>query len=156
MSTTLDVPTIRRGLADLVEKAVATYAQALIAALIGSSFFESLDWSVAQAAAIATIPAGITVIVNAVNGAVEPSDWPYQVRAVMRVVRTGAAAFLGYLIAVPVFTLDKSMWVAAGAAGSTALLAAIKAELARLIGSPASPAVLPASFDQPPPAVPDH
>lgn len=149
MTTTPDVPTIARGLADLVEKAVMTYLQALIAALVGSTFFESLDWSLAQAAAIATIPAGITVIANAVNGAVEPSDWPYAVRAAMRIIRTGAAAFLGYLIAVPMFSLERSMWVAAGAAGSTALLAAVKAELARFVGSNASPALLPARLDTP-------
>ena len=62
-------PAAKSAVLSLAEKTIATYLQALIVALLGSTFFESLDWSVAEAAAISSIPAAITVIANAPNPA---------------------------------------------------------------------------------------
>lgn len=62
----------------------------------------------ATSAAVATIPAAITVLVNATTGASIPTTWPYLVQVLMRTLRSGASAFGGYLLAVPVFTLDLS------------------------------------------------
>lgn len=131
----------------LAEKVAAQYVQAFIVALLASSFFNSLDWSLATSAAVATIPAAITVLVNATTGASIPTTWPYLVQVLMRTLRSGASAFGGYLLAVPVFTLDLSLGKAAWGAAGVAMLGVIKAELGRFVGNPDTVAWLPKAVD---------
>lgn len=135
----------------LVEKTLATYVQALIVALLGSKFFDQVDLGMAKALAIAAIPAALTVLVNATSSAAIPTSLPPLVQAVLRIVRTGGVAFLGYLIAIPTFGLERSILQAALAAASVALLAAVKAELGQFIGNPQTVAWLPEHLD---PALP--
>lgn len=146
-----DHPMTTRPLVVLVEKTIATYLQALVVALLGSSFFDQVDLSVARALAIAAIPAALTVLVNATSAATIPTSLPPLVQAVLRILRTAGVAFLGYLIAIPTFGLERSILHAALAAAGVALLAAVKAELGQFIGNPQTVAWLPEHLD---PALP--
>ncbi len=135
-------------LVGLLEKAFSTWLQAFIVALVGSTFFESLDLSILASAAVATVPAMITVLLAAVQGAREP-DWPLGQLILWRAVRTAGAIFLGVLVEAQwVMNLGsvKAIFVAAAAAALGAFLAAIKGALASLVGNPDSPAVVPARF----------
>lgn len=135
----------------LAEKAFATWLQAFIVALLGTTFFESLNFSVLAAAAVAVIPAGITVLSNAATSTAAPSTWPPRGQALFRVVRTFVATFLSFLAAA-VWTLDvtstRALVLAAAAAAGTAFLAAIKAELATFVGDPRTTAMIPARYEQ--------
>lgn len=132
-------------LASLVEKVVATFLQAFIVAFLAAG---SMDLSTAEAAAFAAIPATASALVAALP--VVPQDLPFWLDLVWRTVRTFAVGFLGYVAAVPVFTLDPSLLEAAAVAGGMAALAVAKGLLASKIGQPSSAALLPARYDPPP------
>lgn len=134
----------KAALATLAEKVVTTYLQAVIAVLtVGSR----IDTSAAQAAAIAAIPAALTVVANAASTAQIPQGLPFYVDLILRTARTYVVSFLGFAIAVPVFALDYSIAVAASAAALPAALAVLKAALASRIGALNSAALLPARLD---------
>lgn len=134
-----------------LEKIVMTYLEALVIALLGSQFFEAADFGILTALAIASIPAAITAVANSMVGARAPESWPPFLLILIRVAQTGVATFAGYLLAIPAFSLDPSIGRAALAAAGTAVLAALKAELAsRFVGRRGSPALVPARLDPPP------
>jgi hypothetical protein len=128
----------------LVEKTLATYVQALIALLIAAP---TLDFSLptVEAAAIAAIPAGLTIIANGLPGI--PVGLPFYTDLLLRAVRTFAASFLGFLIAVPVFSLDEAVLTAAAVGAIPTVLSVIKSALAKRVGADDTAALLPASSD---------
>lgn len=138
-----------RPVVSLFEKALWTYVQSFITALLGTTFFEDLNFSTLEALAIATIPTAITVLVNAVEETDVDIKLPRAIQALFRVLRSGAASFGGFLLAIPAFSLDAAVGKAALGAAGVAILAAIKAELARFVGNPDSPATLPVTVDIP-------
>lgn len=129
-------------LATLAEKVIATYIQALIAFLI---VHDSLGADVYQTAAIAAVPAALTVIANGLPAI--PVGLPFWVDLVLRTVRTYTAAVLGLLLAMPVFHLDFTAAVAALSAGIPAALAVVKGALATRFGNTGTAALLPAKLD---------
>jgi hypothetical protein len=129
-------------LAQLAEKAIATYIEAFLTVLVVGS---TLDTSTAQAAAIAAIPAALTIVANGLPAV--PSSLPFWVDAALRTVRTFTATFLGYLIALPIFSLNTSVLIAAATAGIAAGLTVLKTAVASHIGEPETAAVLPKRFE---------
>jgi hypothetical protein len=132
------------GLAVLAEKVIATYVQALIALLLLDG---ALDINGAESAAIAAIPAALTVIANGLP--LVPHGLPFYADLAMRVIRTFVAGFLGTLIAMPVFRLDRSALLAAAAGAIPAVLALIKGGLASRVGDTDSAALLPIRLTRP-------
>ena len=128
----------------LGEKVIATYIQAFIGLLMVGTVINA---SVAQTAAIAAIPAALTVIANGVP--MVPIGLPFYVDLAFRAIRTYVVAFLGFVAAVPVFTLDYSIAAAASTAAIPGALAVVKAGIARKVGSSETAALLPASKDIP-------
>lgn len=131
----------------LLEKVISTYVQAFITFLLMSGSLALVNVSTAQAAAIAAIPAAVTVIANGLP--VIPVGLPFYVDLILRTIRTFAAGFFGYLGALPMFTLEKSMLVAAIAGALPAALAVLKGGLASKVGRADSAALLPKSLDLP-------
>lgn len=129
-------------LATLAEKVVWTYVQALIALLLvgGGLSADGLTTDLA----IAALPAALTVVANGIP--MVPAGLPFAVDLVFRVLRSAAATFLGFLLAVPTFNLDVSTLRAAGTAALVAVLVVVKGAAASKIGDPATPATLPASL----------
>ncbi len=124
----------------LIEKVASTYVQALLALVILSgtvSFTEEL--------AIAALPAALTVLANGLP-ALNLPGLPFAAELVFRIVRSFVATFIGYLLAVPVFTLDPSVLQAAKTAGLMAALVVVKGLVAKQVGSSDSPALLPQSL----------
>ena len=109
------------------ERAAATYVQSFLVALVGSTFFDQIDWSLATSLAVAAIPTAITVLVAFVGDLSESAHWPPLAQGVFRVARTWAATFLGFL--------------------GAAALAAVKAELATFVGNRESTALVPKRYD---------
>lgn len=134
----------RTFLADLAERAAATYLEGLIGFLIVA---DSLDLSAVGVAALAALPAVLSMIKNTLleltgNGGPAPTFW------VDVAERTGVAyvvSFLGILLASPALTIGtaKAAVVAALPAG----LAVLKGVAARFIGRTDSAAVLPERLD---------
>lgn len=129
-------------IATLAEKVLWTFVQSFLGAL---ALADVLDVSTAQAAAIASIPAALTVLANGLPTV--PLGLTWWLDAIFRTIRTYAVGFIGYVVAVPVFSLDYSIAVAASAAALPAALAVLKAAIAARVGSPASAATLPARLD---------
>lgn len=128
----------------LVEKTVATYLEWLIGLFI-ADMLDTLNTTTPQAMAIASIPAALTVIANSLP--IVPADLPYYLGLLLNAVRTFVAGYLGYLLALPVFILDRSVATAALVAAMPTALAVIKGGLASRIGSPSTPNLLPARLD---------
>jgi hypothetical protein len=124
----------------LAEKTIATYLEWLIGLYIADAA-DKLNTTTPQALALAAIPAALTVIANGLPGV--PANLPFYVGLLLNAVRTFVAGFLGYMIALPFFTLEKSVLMAAGIACLPAALAVIKAGLASKVGDPTTPNVLP-------------
>jgi hypothetical protein len=124
----------------LLEKVLATYVQTFITVLLAGG---PMGTSAAQAAAIAAIPAALTVVANGLPEV--PGGLPFYVDLTFRTVRTYVVTFLGFVIAVPVFSLDYSIALAASTAAFTACLAVIKGALASKVGNPDSAALLPSA-----------
>lgn len=123
----------------LFEKVASTYVQALLALVILSGTV-----SFTQELAIAALPAALTVLANGLPTLSLP-NLPFAAELVFRIVRSFVATFVGYLLAVPVFTLDPSVLQAAKTAGLMAALVVVKGLVAKQVGSPDSPALLPQS-----------
>lgn len=145
MEPVVTVPTTGQMLLDALERALWTYVQAFVVALLGSQFFDSVDLSLVQSAAIASIPAALTVLLSFVSSWTLPASLPIGAQVLGRVVRTAGVVFLGYLVAAPQFSLDRSLWQAAAAAAGAGVLAAIKSELATFVGDSTTAATLPRS-----------
>lgn len=124
----------------LLEKVIATYIQAFVTVLIVS---DNLDVSAAEAAAIAAIPAALTVIANGLPGV--PAGLPFWVDLVYRTIRTYVVSFIGLLVAAPVFSLDLTTAEAAAIGAIPAALAVIKAGVASKVGDDDSASLLPSS-----------
>lgn len=126
----------------LLEKVVATYLEAFVSLLLVGT---AIEVSTAQAAAIAAIPAALTVVANGLP--VVPVGLPFWIDLVLRTVRTYVAGFVGFLVAVPVFSLEIGILTAAAVGAIPATLAVAKGALSSKIGSSDTPAALPASRD---------
>lgn len=126
----------------LVEKTLTTYVQAFIALLI---IAPAINISVLTAAAVASIPAGLTVIANGLPSV--GAGLPFYTDLVLRTVRTYVVTVIGLLVAVPVFALDISNAKAAVVGAIPAALAVLKAGLARKVGDTNTAALLPAKYD---------
>jgi hypothetical protein len=125
----------------LIEKVVLTYLEAFGALFVTSS---TLGISTATAAAVAAIPAALTVVANGIPQV--SGDLPFGVDLVFRTVRTYVVTFIGVLVAVPVFTLTVSSLRSAAIAAIPAALTVVKSVIARKIGADTA-ALLPASLD---------
>ena len=128
----------------LLEKVLATYVQVFIGVLVVG---QAINASTAQAAAIAAIPAALTILANGLP--VVPIGLPFYVDLILRTVRTYAVSFIGLLIAQPVFKLDRSAAMAAAVGGIPTALAVVKGGLASKVGQANSAALLPARLDMP-------
>lgn len=126
----------------LLEKVLATYVQAFIGFLPAGPV---LNLSALELAAVSALPAAITVVANGLP--LVPSGLPFYVDLLLRTLRTYVAAFLGLLVAVPVFQIDVGIAVAAASGALPAALAVLKAALARRIGDAGTAAVLPRHRD---------
>ncbi|MGW1993370.1 hypothetical protein [Embleya sp. NPDC001921] len=137
-------------LAGLAERAGWTFLQVFLGGLITAN---SLDLSVAQAAALAAVPAGLSVLLNAVRG------WSDN-RALDQTLRTGTAWFVDLLqrTAATYALAAGGAWMLSGRydlstvqvalyGAIPAALAVIKAAVARRVGDPGSAATLPGSLD---------
>lgn len=126
----------------LLEKVIATYIQAFVTMLIVS---DTLGVDTAEAAAIAAIPAALTVVANGLPGT--PAGLPFWLDLVFRTIRTYVVAFIGLLVAVPVFAIDVSLAEAAAVGAIPAALAVVKAAVASKVGDSGTAALLPADID---------
>lgn len=124
----------------LAEKAVWTYLQALLALVLASGTLD-LNTSFSTEAAIAALPAAITVIANGLPAVSQ--GLPFAQDLLWRAVRSFAAAFLGVLLAQPIFTLQRSVGEAALLAGLTAALVVVKGAVASKVGDRSSAALAP-------------
>lgn len=125
----------------LLEKVVATYLEAFVSLLLVGT---AIDVSTAEAAAIAAIPAALTVVANGLP--VVPIGLPFWTDLALRIVRTYVAGFVGFLVAVPVFELEIGILTAAAVGALPAVLAVAKGALSSRIGAE-TPAALPAGRD---------
>lgn len=126
----------------LAEKVIWTYIQALIVLLTAGN---GLTISFSTTLAIAALPAAFTVLANGIPQV--SAGLPFAVDLTFRVLRTGAVAFLGYLTAIPVFSLDYSVLYAASLAAATAVLAVVKGAAADRLGQLGTAALMPASME---------
>jgi hypothetical protein len=129
------------------EKVIATYVQTLIGLYL-LDVNDTLNTSTPQALAIAAIPAAITVISASLP--IVPDGLPYYLALLGNVARTFVQAFLGYLVAQPIFHLDPSVGRAAVFASIPACLAVLKGAIAAKVGNPDTPNLLPATVDPAP------
>ena len=127
-------------IAVLIEKVFWTYVQAFLAALTAPGVDNT-----ATAAAVAAIPAALTVVANGLPAV--PGGLPFSVDFVLRVVRTYAVSFIGFLVAVVPFRLDYSIGKSAAIAAIPAAIAVVKCAAASKLGTSNSAATLPESLD---------
>jgi hypothetical protein len=129
----------------LIDKVISTYVQAFVGLLL---IGDAIDVSTAQAAAIAAIPAALTVVANGMP--ITIVGLPFWIDLVYRVARTYVVGFVGLIVAVPVFRLDYAILQAAAYGAIPAALAVIKGALASRVGEKGTPAMVPARYDLPP------
>lgn len=117
---------------NLAERAASTFTEAFLSTFVLSS---ALNLDTAEAAAIAAIPAGISVIVNALSAwlATDQPVKPTWLDWVERIGATFGQTFLGALIVAHHYGLSELQ--VASAAGLAAALSIIKGALAQLTGS---------------------
>lgn len=133
---------MKNQIASLLEKTVTTYIEAFVALLAAST---AIDVSVAQSAAIAAIPAALTVIANGV--ASTSLQLSFYGDLIFRTIRTYVVSFIGLLVAAPVFDFSVGAFQAAAIGAIPAALAVVKGILAGRVGNRNTPALLPGSFD---------
>jgi len=126
----------------LLEKTVTTYIEAFVALLAASS---TIDISVTQSAAIAAIPAALTVVANGVSST--SLNLSFYGDLVFRTIRTYVVSFLGLLVAAPVFDFSVGALQAAAIGAIPAALAVVKGILAGQVGNKGTPAFLPLNLD---------
>jgi hypothetical protein len=124
----------------LLEKVFWTYVQSLLILVIATdrvTFTTQL--------AIAALPAALTVIANGLPANL--GKVPLALDVVYRVVRSAAVAFIGFLLAAPVFDVTITSAKAAGWAALMAALVTLKSVVASHVGDSETAATLPASVD---------
>lgn len=136
---------------DLLDRILRTYLQALVALLIPAT---ALDVRFVTACAVAAVPAALTVVMNAASALAIPLGLPFYVDLLLRAVKTYVAAWLGFMIALPVFRLDYDSAGAAAAAAIPAVLSVIMAAIATRVGQRGTTRLLPASLDPEPVGLP--
>jgi hypothetical protein len=134
---------VKNQLIGLFEKAATTYVEALIAVIAASS---ALGVSVLQSAAIAAIPAALTVIANGIPQ--PPAHLPFYTDMAFRAIRTYVVSFVGILVAMPMFDFSMSVLQTAALGALPAAFAVIKGVLAGRIGNKETSALLPLRYDQ--------
>lgn len=122
----------------LAEKAVWTYLQGLIVLVLAGG---TLNTSFTTELAIAALPAALTVIANGLPAVAQ--GLPFAVDLALRVARSFAAAFLGFLLSQSAFHLDASVGRAAVLAGATAAVVVVKGAIASRLGQLGTPALAP-------------
>lgn len=128
-------------LLSLFEKTFWTYVQSVIAlVLVGGGLSGG---GITTELAVAALPAALTVLANGLP--VVPKGLTFWPDLGLRVMRSVAAAFIGYLLAMPVFGLDVTSLRAAGISALVAGLVVVKGIAASKIGDIDSPATLPES-----------
>jgi len=127
----------------LGEKTLWTFVEVFLTALLAA---DQLGADTAQAAGIAAAAAGLTVIANGLPQIELVSGNPL-VDSVGRIIRTGAASFLGFLVAAPVLDLSPTALQAAFVATIPALASALKGAIASRLGNKQTAAALPVSWD---------
>ena len=128
-------------LISLFEKTFWTYVQSVIAlVLVGGGLSSG---GITTELAVAALPAALTVLANGLP--VVPQGLTFWPDLGLRVMRSVAAAFVGYLLAMPVFGLDVTSLRAAGTASLVAGLVVLKGLIASKVGDVDSPALLPES-----------
>ena len=125
----------------LLEKAATTYAESFVAFWL---LADQLGATTAQAAAVAAIPAALTIVANGLPGT--PVGLPFWADLAWRTIRTYVAAFLGLLLANPMLHLNFTLTVAAAVGALPAALAVVKGTIASNLGAP-TPALVPAAVD---------
>jgi hypothetical protein len=133
------MPVVARGsrrIPLVVEKTAFTFIQAFLAALL-IDWNDSIDISKVNAAILASIPAALTAFGAYLPNV--PEHWTYGVALVGNIVRTFVVTFVGYLLALDVFSLDRSVLTAAMFAAAASALAALKGVVAAKVGDPATP-----------------
>lgn len=129
----------------IVEKVLSQFVQAFVVALFGGMAF---GWTAIQCAALAGVSAVITLALNSVNSAVIPVGMPFYTDLTLRVLRSGASAFLAFMVMAPVLDVQSGdFWKAALGAGAVGAVSALKAQGARQVGDPETAALLPATLD---------
>lgn len=128
----------------LIDKVVSTYVQVFIGLLLVG---DAINASTAQMAAMAAIPAALTVVANGLP--VTITGLPFWIDLIYRVARTYVVGFIGLLVAVPVFHLDYAILQAAATGAIPAALAVIKGAIASRVGEQGTPALIPAKYDVP-------
>lgn len=129
----------------IAEKVIWQFLMAFAVAMLGVT---TMDWSTAQAAAVAGVAAVITLALNSVNAAVIPAGMSFYLDLLLRVLRSAASAFLAFLAAVPMLDLaDGDMWRGAVGAAGVAILTVVKGGAAHVVGNPMTAAVLPGDLD---------
>ncbi len=131
-------------LLSLLEKVALTFLQVFVTALM---LGDSIDVSTAQAAIIGGVGAAVTVLANGIPAVVQ---LPFWLDLALRTIRTYVAAFVAFLLALPILDLSYSTLAAASAAALPAVLAVVKGAVASKIGEPDSAALLPERYDPPP------
>lgn len=136
--------------AGIAEKVGWTFAQTFVVALVAG---ERLGWDTARMAAAAGVAAVITLALSAVQSSSIPEGVGLQLDVVLRVARSGAAAFLAFLLVEPGALLEGRVWQGAAGAAMVAAVAAAKGVLAGKVGSVGSAALLPSRLDSTPPVL---
>lgn len=139
---------MKNQLIGLFEKAATTYIEALIAVVAASS---TLGVSVLQSAAIAAIPAALTVIANGIPQ--PPVNLPFYTDMAFRTIRTYVVSFVGILVAMPMFDFSISILQTAALGALPAAFAVIKGIVAGRMGNKETSALLPLRYDQQMPAL---
>jgi hypothetical protein len=140
--------------ANIVERTAWTFVQAFLVSLLATSE-STLDWSTAQAATAAGVAAIVTLALSAVQGASLPEAVGFYTDLGLRIARSGAAAFLAFLLVEPSAILNGDVWQGALGAAGMAALVTVKGFAAGRVGQDFSPATLPSSLDMTPPPLPD-
>jgi hypothetical protein len=133
---------VKNQLIGLFEKAATTYVEAFLAVLAASS---TLGVSVLQSAAIASIPAALTVIANGIPQ--PPAHLPFYTDMAFRTVRTYVVSFVGILVAMPMFDFSMSVLQTAALGALPAAFAVVKGVLAGRVGNRDTSALLPLRYD---------
>lgn len=130
-------------IASLFEKVAWQYVQALTAlALVGGSLASG---GIGKGMLVAALPAAFTAFVNSLPQV--PGGLPFYADLVFKVIRSAAAAFFGYLAAMPAFDLSIDAAEAAIPAVIVAVFTVLKGAAATRVGDGLTTATLPARLD---------
>lgn len=140
MTTT---PTWLLVVANYFERLFWTFVQTYIAYGLAQ---ETLDLTFSEAAAMAGAAACLTVLLGTLTDWAFPTNLPFAVLGMLRVIRTLAVSTLTILLTAPVLDLSVDGWKVALIGSLPAVFTAIKVLAAERIGA-STPATLPAKVD---------